>query len=94
MSKSNSELQYWRQTITIHEDDSNRSAGKISPKLKPNRSCRRCMSVPTTLFDVESILKWKTVDESLHSTYGSESSHNGEKGGLKFKNVVIREYAR
>ncbi|KAG7352852.1 hypothetical protein IV203_008900 [Nitzschia inconspicua] len=87
-SKSNSEFMLRRPNITINEDDANPSL------IHPNKKYRRCVSVPTTLFDVESILKWKTVDESLHSTYGSESSNNGERGGLRFKNVVIREYAR
>jgi hypothetical protein len=81
-----------RKPITIYEDVSlpKQRAGK---NATPKR-IQRCVSTPTTMFDVESILKWKTVDESLHSMYGSESgSRNGEQK-LQFKSVVIREYAR
>jgi hypothetical protein len=50
------------------------------------------MSMPTTLMDIMGIMKCKTLDESLHSTYGSES---GEKDrGIRFHQIVIREYAR
>jgi hypothetical protein len=93
LSKSQSEFMTRREPITIHEDDSNEYTGQRTSGTKSTKY-RRCVSVPTTLFDVESILKWKTVDESLHSAYGSESSHNGERNSLQFKNIVIREYAR
>lgn len=68
----------------IHEDD-----GVGVP-------IRRCMSMPTTLMDIRGIMKCRTLDESLHSTYGSESgSKNGEKDrGIRFHKIVIREYAR
>lgn len=82
-----------RPPITIYEDDS-----LPNPKVRKNgvkaQKMRRCVSVPMTLFDVESILKWKTVDESLHSTYGSESGSRNSDAKLQFKSVVIREYAR
>jgi hypothetical protein len=58
------------------------------------------MSMPTTLLDIMGIMKCRTLDESLHSKYGSESapgSRNAEKGtnrGIQFNKIVIREYAR
>ena len=60
---------------------------------------RRCLSLPETLFDVKSIMRFRTLDESLHSTYGSENgSRNGGSGGektnIKMGNVIIREYGR
>ena len=78
-----------RKPIIIHEDDSLPSA-KVIKDAKSNRM-RRCMSQPTTFLDVESIMKWRTLDESLHSTYGSE---NGKERSLQFDKVIIREYAR
>eukprot|EP00429_Kryptoperidinium_foliaceum_P062646 CAMPEP_0176078936 /NCGR_PEP_ID=MMETSP0120_2-20121206/39478_1 /TAXON_ID=160619 /ORGANISM="Kryptoperidinium foliaceum, Strain CCMP 1326" /LENGTH=207 /DNA_ID=CAMNT_0017412689 /DNA_START=250 /DNA_END=873 /DNA_ORIENTATION=- len=36
-------------------------------------------------------MKVRTLDESVHSTYGSE---RGTKGSIKFSHVGIREYAR
>ena len=57
---------------------------------------RRCLSLPETLFDVKSIMRFRTLDESLHSTYGSENgSKNGnDKPGIKMGQVIIREYGR
>ena len=58
---------------------------------------RRCLSMPETLFDVKSIMRFRTLDESLHSTYGSENgSKNGsnDKNNIKMGNVIIREYGR
>ena len=79
-----------RDPITIHEDDSvqEQKASKDSSTSKTSSLIRRCVSVPTTLFDVESILKWKTVDESLHSTYGSD---DGMKMTSRFSSSSFAE---
>lgn len=68
------------QPITISEDDGVKT------------DMRRCLSVPTTLYDLSSIMKCKTLDESLHSNYGSDPGK--DERGLQFGKVVIREYAR
>jgi hypothetical protein len=68
------------QPITISEDDG------IKTHL------RRCLSVPTTLYDLSSIMKCRTLDESLHSNYGSDSGKDDR--GIQFDKVIIREYAR
>jgi hypothetical protein len=76
-------------TIIIHEDD--------APDVMPldniaTRRIRRCISVPETLWDIRSVMKVRTLDESIHSTYGGSDS--GARGNIKFKNVGVREYAR
>lgn len=72
------------QPLVINEDDG------VRVRLK------RCMSMPSTLMDIQGIMKCRTLDESLHSTYGSDSgSKNAEKdGGIQFHKIVIREYDR
>ena len=82
-----------RKPITIYEDDSIPEQ-KVRKDVGGSQVMRRCVSVPTTLFDVESILRFKTVDESLHSTYGSDDGRRHSDTRLRFKSVVIREYAR
>lgn len=81
-----------RTPIIIHEDNS-LPKQKVMKDAKSNKF-RRCVSVPTTLFDVESIMKFKTVDESLHSRYGGSDSGSRSQEHIQFKSVVIREYAR
>jgi hypothetical protein len=78
-----------QSTIVIHEDD----LPDISPAaMGMTRTMRRCISVPETLWDIRSVMKIRTLDESIHSTYaGSES---GTRGSIRFKSVGIREYAR
>lgn len=71
------------QPITINEDD-----GQSIP-----RKCRRAISMPETLLHSNSIMKFRTVDESLHSIYGSESDSPKDRS-LKFDKILIREYAR
>jgi hypothetical protein len=56
------------------------------------KGMRRCMSMPTTMFDLKSIMRCRTLDESLHSTYGSEGGEG--RGNIKFKHVTVREYGR
>lgn len=76
--------------ITIDEDDGIKFITAIQ-----KTGYRRCVSVPECLFDVQSIMKFRTLDESLHSTYGG--SENGSKSGdrtLQFDKIEIREYAR
>jgi len=82
-----------QSTIVIHEED--------APELNPvagipaKRPIRRCISVPETLYDIRSVLRIRTLDESIHSTYGeSDGGSRGSRGNIKFKNVGIREYAR
>ena len=64
---------------------------------EPDRSMtsskmRRCASMPTTLFDIKSIMRFRTVDESLHSSYDTQPSAG--RGRIKFDKVKIREYNR
>lgn len=73
------------QPITIYEGDG--EGGTQTGRM------RRCLSVPETLWDIRSILKFRTVDESLHSAYGSETLEKGRRS-LTFDKVIIREYAR
>lgn len=74
--------------ITISED----SDDDCSRLNKP----RRCMSLPTDLR--KSIMKIRTLDESLHSTYGSVdemiSAITRKHLSLQFDKVKIREYSR
>mmetsp|Transcript_50 Transcript_50/g.112 ORF Transcript_50/g.112 Transcript_50/m.112 type:complete len:286 (-) Transcript_50:324-1181(-) len=72
--------------ITISED----SDDDLCVSNKP----RRCMSLPAYLD--RSIMKRRTIDESLHSTYGSEDGmmHSRKHLSLQFANVNIREYSR
>jgi hypothetical protein len=78
-----------QSTIVIHEDD----APDIPPaENNPKRRFRRCISVPETLWEIRSVMKVRTLDESIHSTY--VGSDGGSRGNIKFKSVGIREYAR
>lgn len=96
--------------ITINEDDAPPSAFRPgSPKSASvsggrglrfsgtqGGKMRRCLSLPGTLLDVKSIMRFRTLDESLHSTYGSDNgSKNGnDKPGIRMGQVIIREYGR
>ena len=78
--------------LTISEDDSD---DNFISGNKP----RRCMSLPSYL-NHKSIMKRRTLDESLHSAYGSEdgmiSGRSGSKKtiSLQFDKIYIREYSR
>ena len=76
--------------ITINEDDA------FNHKLKSIRG--RAKSMPETMFDFKSIMKFKTLDASLHSTYESgtqsENGSQGESNRLKWDKIIIREYSR
>lgn len=74
---------YTNSAITIKESDIG-----ISGK----RKVRRCVSVPYGIRDIKSIMRCRTLDESLHSAYGSTAS-KGDRG-IKFDKIVIREYSR
>jgi len=80
--------------ITISED----SDDEILLNVKRDRlnRPRRCLSLPTNL--KKSIMKRKTLDESLHTTYGSEdemiSGRPKKHLSLKFDKINIREYSR
>ena len=76
-----------RNVITINEDD-----GSLVDQESAHTKYRRCISVPETLWDIRSVMKIRTLDESMHSTYGGSDS--GTKGRIRFKSVGIREYAR
>ena len=93
-------MTFRRKTITINEDDADGAGGEerlVAPAKRGKQSqMRRCMSAPTTAMDVymsvSSIMKWTTLDESIGHSYGSD--REGERRGLQFGNVQIREYAR
>lgn len=63
---------------------------------KKNIAHRRCVSLPLIL--KKSIMKKRTLDESLHSTYGSEdeliTGRDKERDSLQFDKIKIREYSR
>ena len=67
---------------------------KVVPIPRPLTSSkmRRCASMPTTLFDVQSILRYRTIDESLRSSYETQESCG--KGSIKFDKIQMREYNR
>eukprot|EP00934_Nitzschia_sp_Nitz4_P005736 Nitzschia sp. Nitz4//scaffold116_size91068//5492//6342//NITZ4_004945-RA/size91068-augustus-gene-0.50-mRNA-1//1//CDS//3329533539//5726//frame0 len=71
-----------RKPITISEDDS-----VVGPPM------RRCISMPDGIWDIPSIMKFRTLDESLHSKFGSTTSDSMDKR-TSFDSVVIREYGR
>ena len=73
--------------ITINEDDAVKFSGDKMP--------RRCMSMPE-IYYLKGIMRCRTLDESLHSTYGaqSETGSNPERKGIEFDKIVIREYGR
>jgi hypothetical protein len=74
---------YTAASVTINEDDITVSG---------NRRIRRCMSVPYGIKDTKSIMKCRTLDESIHSEYGS-GTNKGDRG-IKFDKILLREYAR
>jgi len=76
--------------ITISEDSDDDCS-------RPTKPIQRCMSLPA-YFHHKSIMKRRTLDESLHSTYGSEdemiSAISRKHLSLQFDKVCIREYSR
>jgi hypothetical protein len=52
----------------------------------------RCMSIPYGIEEMKSIMKCRTLDESIHSEYGSGADKSDR--GIKFDKVVLREYSR
>lgn len=59
----------------------------------------RSHSLPNFLHQrrVKGILKYSTVDDSLHNRYGestSKDSDSEERRSIQFKDLIIREYAR
>ena len=76
------------------DDDLLMSAGKRSRwnmKIAP----RRCLSLNSPLN--KSIMKWRTLDESLHSSSGAEDiivQRRIKNNSLQFSNINIREYLR
>lgn len=85
-SNSNASSEKERAVSNVHESDI--AAGQVRMK--------RCMSVPYEQ-EFKSILKCKTVDESLHNTTRSEPADIGRPSfnrSISFGNIGIREYAR
>jgi hypothetical protein len=76
----------------IHESVNKRDASVRSTMRRP-----RCYSLPSRL-KPKSIMKKRTIDESLHSTYGSEdemiTGRSRRHDSLKFDKICIREYSR
>lgn len=82
--------------ITISEDSDDEEL--LARSIASNRNKpRRCVSLPTCL-NQRSIMKRRTLDESLHSTYGSEddmlSPRSRRHLSLQFDKINIREYSR
>jgi len=76
----------------IHESVNERDASIRSTMRRP-----RCYSLPSR-FKPKSIMKIRTIDESLHSTYGSEdemiTGSSRKHDSLTFDKICIREYSR
>lgn len=90
---SSEEPQYSRSMpITISEDSDDEEL--LARSIASNRNkLRRCVSLPTSLYQ-RSIMKRRTLDESLHSTYGSEDGSSKRHLSLQFDKINIREYSR
>lgn len=79
-----------------------RDAAPSSPqRARSMLKLPRSTSLPASLhgYRIKGIMKFCTVDDSLHSKYGeskdgSEGSRGGERGRIQFKDLLIREYAR
>ena len=84
-----SEQGFRRKRASINDNVSDTASTK---KIEP----RRCASMPA--LHTVSIMKTRTLDESLHSTYGSSDGERGRRGSkrcsLQFDKVKIREYSR
>ena len=52
----------------------------------------RAISMTGSQCDAQSIMKFRTMDESLHSVYGSDSDSSKEQS-VKFDKILIREYS-
>lgn len=88
--------------ITIHEDDAVRMnssrrctmRGISMPELRDKKSVMAAL-----VYDKKSIMKRRTLDESLGSTYGThESEGSGTSSGgersIRFDKLLTREYGR
>jgi hypothetical protein len=81
------------------------SGGDARPVTSPRAKSMfsklgRSTSLPSSLhsYRMKGIMKFVTVDDSLHSKYGesTDSSTRGgeDRGRIQFKDLLIREYAR
>ena len=72
--------------LTINEED-------IPGKGSKGSSCRRAQSLPPLAFGGRrTIMRYKTLDESLSSTYSVERKEDERR--ITLASVEIREYAR
>lgn len=61
------------------------------------RGRSRSMPADSKGVSVKGILKYSTVDASMHAKYGRHAKKNGQESlerGIEFKDIQIREYAR
>lgn len=77
--------------ITISEDSDD--------DQKSFKRLQRTFSLPTYLHPPQSIMKKRTVDESLHSTYGGSEDgtmcgRGKDRPSLRFDKINIRVYSR
>lgn len=77
--------------ITISEDSDD--------DRKNFKRLHRTFSLPTYLHPPQSIMKKRTVDESLHSTYGGSEDgtmcgRGKDRPSLRFDKINIRVYSR
>lgn len=81
-------------TISEDSDDETHLDVKSDSSIRP----RRCLSLPANIHKLKSIMKRRTLDESLHSTYGSDdeviSGRSKKHIKLRFGLIKIREYSR
>jgi hypothetical protein len=82
--------------VNKSDNDILESVNKRDASIMSTRTRPRCHSLPSRL-KPKSIMKKRTIDESLHSTYGSEEMITGlsrKLDSLKFDKICIREYSR
>lgn len=85
-----------------------KSRNGVSSSARPSGGkvniVQRAQSLPCDLHKhrVKGIMKFSSVDASLHAKYGQNNnregkendSDSGERRGIKFKDIIIREYGR
>eukprot|EP00536_Pseudo-nitzschia_multiseries_P010997 jgi/Psemu1/326264/estExt_fgenesh1_pg.C_3550005 len=95
LNNTNSDTMPLTGTFNSLDDDILLPVGAVTKRSRSNRKVapRRCFSfIPASY---KSIMKRRTLDESLHSPYGSDDSAvQRQKASLQFSKIDIREYTR
>lgn len=96
-----------RRTQSLSSEGLRRSAGRSLAVSSRSKSAPTGGRSGAAYRRVKGIMKFKSVEASLHSTYGDNSNNNGngeskgegenENGQsrrIQFKDIIVREYAR